>query len=129
MSTLLHTLPLRYTETPSARYPANVYLLAADVDGNLTLPANTNVANVEIAVSDAYTLTNPTTLVDGERYVVRIEVTAAPAVGSTLAFGTNWVKLDGTGTFDASANGDINLIVGYCMTGKIYYQLFKKSAD
>ena len=129
MSTLLHTLPLRYTESPSARYPSNVYLLAADVDGNLTLPANSNIANVEIAVSDAYTLTNPTTLVDGEKYVVRIEVTAAPAVGSTLAFGTAWVAVDGTGTFDASANGDINVIVGECIAGTIYYNLYTVSAD
>ena len=129
MSTLLHTPPLRYTESPSAANPSDVYAMVADVDGNITLPQNANIANVAISDSDAYTLTNPTTLVDGERYVVRIEVAAAPAVGSTLAFGTNWVKLDGTGTFNASANGDINLIVGYCLTGKIYYQLFTKSAD
>jgi len=127
MATTLHTLPLQYTETPDATTPSNVYALAP-VTNVITLPKNQHLANVSLTASAAYTLANPTTLVDGQKYVVRIEIAAIGAVGSTLAVGTNWIAVDGSSAFDASANGDVNLIVGECMAGKIYYRLSTKSA-
>jgi hypothetical protein len=126
MATTLHVLPLQYTESPDSATPSNVYNLSP-VANVITLPKNTHLANVTLTASAAYTLANPTTLVDGQKYVVRIEVPTA-GIGSTLAVGTNWIAVDGSSVFDASANGDVNLIVGECMAGKIYYRLSTKSA-
>lgn len=127
MSTTLHKLPLQYTESPYSTTPSNVYALSPDVSKNITLPQNETMANVVLTAGGEHTLTNPTTLVDGERYVVRIEVPTA-AIGATLVVGTDWIATSTSTAFDASANGDVNVIIGQCIGGKIYYQNHIKSA-
>lgn len=121
MATTKHVLPLKYTESPDFATPTDVYALA-HVANTFTMPANVHLANISLTANAAYTLANPTTLVDGQRYVVRIALTGAGAVGSTLAFGSAWVAVGGSTAFDASANGDVNIITGDCMAGVIYYR-------
>jgi hypothetical protein len=105
--------------------PDNPFALIPD-SGTITLPAGVFNANVSISSGGAKVIANPTTKVEGQRYLVKIAI-ASGGTGATLSLGTDWVALNAT-AFDASAIGDVNIVRGDCIGGKIYYELFVKSA-
>jgi hypothetical protein len=115
-----------YGQDPNLTDPDDPFALAP-VTGVVTLPEGTFYANVEITAGGATTLANPTTLVEGQRYVVKFTI-GTGGTGATLSLGTDWVKVNAT-AFDATAVGDVGLVIGDCIGGKIYCQVLVKSAD
>jgi len=134
MATVPYQVPPEYTDNPNATDPANPFTVTP-VANVITIPSGQVAADVTITAAGTpeYTLANPTDLVEGFRYVVRITVGHADAIGSTLAFGNAWVAqaagATNLSTFDASANGDVNIIEGVCIGQKIYYTILNVSAD